>query len=722
LASLRLLTPGLVLGLAALLACGSGEGGLSNPRDVLPLARLDASGVQPRQGVPWAREAEDGPGTVRDGALETGWKAPVGEASWLEVDLLPLAGRPFTLDALEAHATGAAQGVTVDLAQACGSAPTLTVAWPDPAVALPLKSAAGCLTLRLTAAEGFSLDELHLYTREAALDWRGPPMLVAAQGQPAAPTWGVIEGFYGTPWSWDERARMVATVAQAGMGAYLYCPKDDPLHRDRWREPYPVEFVQRWAGLNAQAQDAGVALVFGISPFIDYDFDSEVDYSTLLDKCRAFVASGADGVALLADDIEFEGEVQVDGALGARHVALANRLLADLRAQRPDLGFWFCPTAYSDERVDQDFAEGGLEYLEALAGLDQAAQVLWTGSGTSSATMDAADLARVTQVTGRKPLIWDNFWANDGGDGFAGRVLLAPLTGRSADLPAAVGGIAHNPSIQGSFARLTLASFGSWRADPQGYTPEQGLEAAVQAERAFARGFSVNAERDDALVQRLMRLFPGNAQEIPRFAALDQAVAALLADLGGGEATRTAMDALGRVLAGMVTLDAEMHHSGLAPDLVDDAAAPLEKARVEGREGLLALAALGERLAGRDGAAHLAEAHAMQAASARNRFILSPGTVKGLLAAAEALPQADVGFRAPEAVGEPPACTAGTAFTWEPFGATGELFVSGLPGATVKAGTLTWYAPHPGRWRVVVTVVTAAGWAFREGEVACALP
>ena len=47
---------------------------------------------------------------------------------------------------------------------------------------------------------------------------------------------GVIEGFYGTPWTWDERALVCRGIAAAGGDTYVYAPKDDPLHRDRWRE------------------------------------------------------------------------------------------------------------------------------------------------------------------------------------------------------------------------------------------------------------------------------------------------------------------------------------------------------------------------------------------------------------------------------------------------------------------------------------------------------
>ena len=50
---------------------------------------------------------------------------------------------------------------------------------------------------------------------------------------------GVIEGFYGAPWSHDERLDLIRFCAQHGLNTWVHAPKDDPYHRARWREPYP---------------------------------------------------------------------------------------------------------------------------------------------------------------------------------------------------------------------------------------------------------------------------------------------------------------------------------------------------------------------------------------------------------------------------------------------------------------------------------------------------
>ena len=46
---------------------------------------------------------------------------------------------------------------------------------------------------------------------------------------------GVIEGFYGQPWSRPERLELFDWMEIAHLNSYLYAPKDDLKLRARWR-------------------------------------------------------------------------------------------------------------------------------------------------------------------------------------------------------------------------------------------------------------------------------------------------------------------------------------------------------------------------------------------------------------------------------------------------------------------------------------------------------
>lgn len=55
---------------------------------------------------------------------------------------------------------------------------------------------------------------------------------------------GVIEGFYGRPWTTEQRKDLFRKLKSMGMGSspsYMYAPKDDYKHRAFWRELYTVE-------------------------------------------------------------------------------------------------------------------------------------------------------------------------------------------------------------------------------------------------------------------------------------------------------------------------------------------------------------------------------------------------------------------------------------------------------------------------------------------------
>ena len=57
---------------------------------------------------------------------------------------------------------------------------------------------------------------------------------------------GAIEGFYGKPWSDEQRKDLFKLMALWGMNAYMYAPKDDFKHRHLWREMYSDLELGEW--------------------------------------------------------------------------------------------------------------------------------------------------------------------------------------------------------------------------------------------------------------------------------------------------------------------------------------------------------------------------------------------------------------------------------------------------------------------------------------------
>ena len=59
------------------------------------------------------------------------------------------------------------------------------------------------------------------------------------------PLRGIVEGFYGKPWTQEQRIDMMAFCEAHRLNAYIYAPKDDPYHREKWREPYPEAQIKK---------------------------------------------------------------------------------------------------------------------------------------------------------------------------------------------------------------------------------------------------------------------------------------------------------------------------------------------------------------------------------------------------------------------------------------------------------------------------------------------
>jgi hypothetical protein len=81
---------------------------------------------------------------------------------------------------------------------------------------------------------------------------------------------GVVEGFFGPVWSMAHRRRLFEFGSARGMNTYVYAPKDDPYHRERWMEAYPEK---QWQALlkiirAAQKRHIGLRLSSRQSAFI----------------------------------------------------------------------------------------------------------------------------------------------------------------------------------------------------------------------------------------------------------------------------------------------------------------------------------------------------------------------------------------------------------------------------------------------------------------------
>jgi hyaluronoglucosaminidase len=278
---------------------------------------------------------------------------------------------------------------------------------------------------------------------------------------------GVVEGFYGAPWTHSERLAVVDFIGARGMNAFVYAPKDEAKHRAAWREPYDADELARFDSLAATARTAGVRVAFAVSPGLSIDYTATDDRAALLAKCARMLTFGIDWFVLALDDIP------LTPGLAAAQTDLANALLEHLRGQDPAAELVCCPTEYLGTKPSP--------YLVELAGaLAPEIDLLWTGPTVCSPVIAAADAASwCGPLAPHRVLLWDNVPVNDGT--MASRLHLGPYEGRDPALAEHLHGVLLNPMNQALASMVTVGSAARFLAAPRADAAHDPASETVEA-------------------------------------------------------------------------------------------------------------------------------------------------------------------------------------------------------------------------------------------------
>ena len=290
---------------------------------------------------------------------------------------------------------------------------------------------------------------------------------------------GVIEGFYGPPWSTTERMQWFDRMAGWGMNTYFYCLKDDAKNRAIWRETYSPEEAAALTDLIGACRSRGIRFVYGLSPGLDIRYTSEADSATLRRRFEQMLGLGCRDFALLFDDIPDrmeDADLARWGSLAAAQCAVTNALHAWTRERAPEGRFLFCPTPYCSRMLSAK--HGGAGYLQEVGeALDAAIDVLWTGSEIISPVIGVAHVEDLQRLLRRKPVIWDNLHAND----YDGRrFFCGPYSGRPIELKQAVSGILTNPNCEYALNEVPFRTFADYLRTTDTWRPREAYLNAMK--------------------------------------------------------------------------------------------------------------------------------------------------------------------------------------------------------------------------------------------------
>lgn len=292
------------------------------------------------------------------------------------------------------------------------------------------------------------------------------------EGGPDFQIRGIIEGFYGTPWTHDTRMDVIDFIHTYHMNAYFYAPKDDQYHRELWREPYPEKELSLLEALIRNAQEKHVDFFFCISPGKDFDYTKNEDFKHLFLKLKQVMSFGVTHFCLLMDDIDYKLDEDAEKQFktpGLAHAYISNQMNAYIKSELKSFKFVMCPTEYW-QNWDTPYRKDLKEHL------DQNIIVFWTGYNTIAEYIPDLDGQKAKEIFGHDLILWDNYPVNDMD---TDRLFLGALRNRGKHLFQSHVGMISNPMIQWQLSKIPLITMALFMWDSYRYEENSALEYAI---------------------------------------------------------------------------------------------------------------------------------------------------------------------------------------------------------------------------------------------------
>lgn len=276
---------------------------------------------------------------------------------------------------------------------------------------------------------------------------------------------GVVEGFYGRPWSHEHRLRQLDFYGRQKMNVYIYGPKDDPYHRRFWRKPYPADEAARIKELVEKAKENHVKFYWAIHPGVDIKWTTE-DRDLLVEKLERMYDLGVRAFAVFFDDISGEG------AKADKQAELLNYVDEHFVKAKGDVSpLVLCPTEYNRSWAND---RGG--YLRTLGKeLNAGIEVMWTGNSVVHC-IDKESMEWINERIQRKAYIWWNFPVNDF---VRDHILLGPAYGNGLDIAPLVSGFVSNPMQYAETSKISLYNIADYTWNMEAYDYESSWERSL---------------------------------------------------------------------------------------------------------------------------------------------------------------------------------------------------------------------------------------------------
>jgi hyaluronoglucosaminidase len=279
---------------------------------------------------------------------------------------------------------------------------------------------------------------------------------------------GTVEGFYGEPWSHQDRMEQFRFYGKLKLNTYIYGPKDDPYHSSpNWRLPYPDNKAREIKELVTEAGKNKVDFVWAIHPGQDINWNLK-DSLAIVNKFEIMYQLGVRSFAVFFDDISGIG------TKAEKQAELLNYLQHDFVNKKKDVSaLIMCPTEYNKSWADPQPGS----YLDILGDqLDPAIHVMWTGN-TVVADITKEGLEWVNRRIKRQAYVWWNFPVSDY---TRDHLLMGPAYGLDTQASKDMSGFVSNPMDKAEASKTAIFGVALYAWNLAKYDPQWAWDAANQ--------------------------------------------------------------------------------------------------------------------------------------------------------------------------------------------------------------------------------------------------
>lgn len=220
---------------------------------------------------------------------------------------------------------------------------------------------------------------------------------------------GFIEGYYGDPWSTQDRINLMKWSGYYKLNSYFYAPKDDPKHNRNWRELYTKEEIENKIKPLAKAgNESKCRFVFALHPFMNSPIrftteNYQNDLNILKAKFKQVIDAGVRQISVLADDAR---NFNNTGNLGGNNY---KRLLQDLTVWLKELQKIYPDLKLTLPFVTVEYMGWGESYYRDFP---ENVQIVMTG-GRVWGEVSQSFTNGFTSRVGRGPYMWINWPCTD---------------------------------------------------------------------------------------------------------------------------------------------------------------------------------------------------------------------------------------------------------------------------------------------------------------------